>query len=112
MESFLIIRIWRPFQKGNWWQLFNGSIQDIYTSFRMNFAKYTVQNQTPKLVDLGIATINALTEVSGLSTPATRIWRPTDGDHWRAPDNIFGKTIAVVVSDSKSGYNYNYKTEF
>ena len=57
-------------------------------------------------------TINELYESSGPSTPATRIQRPTDGDHWRAPNNIFGATITVEVSEERFEYDYNYKTEF
>ena len=92
-------------------KLSNGSIQGLYTRFRMNLAVYTFQSHTPKLVDLGISTINALDEGSGLSTPATRIQRPMHGDHWSMPNNIFGETIAVGVSESESYSDYNYKTE-
>ena len=61
---------------------------------------------------MGISTINAMDEVSGLSTPATRIRSPTDGAHWSMPNNITGETTAVGVSEEKSDCDCNYKTEF
>ena len=79
---------------------------------RMNLAADLVQTQTTQFVDLGLARINELDEFSGLSTPTTIIRRPTDGAHWSAPNHIFGETSSVGVSDTKSDYNYNYKTEF
>ena len=73
---------------------------------------YPVQTQTPQFVNLGISTINKLDEVSGLSTPTTRIQNPMDSAHWSAPHNIFGKTKVVGVSEANSDYDYNYKTDF
>ena len=78
----------------------------------MNFAADPVQTQTPQFMDMGLSTINALDEGSGLSTPNDRIRRPTNGAHWRAPNYIFGKTTVVGVNEAKSDYDYNYKTEF
>ena len=92
-------------------KLSNGSGWDLYTRCRMNLTVDPVQIQTPPFVDFGLSAINALDEGSGLSTPATRIQRPMHGDHWSMPNNIFGETIAVGVSESESYYDYNYKTE-
>ena len=78
----------------------------------MNFVADLFQTQAPQFMDIGLLTINALDESSGLGTPATRIQRPTDGAHWSAPNHNFGETIAIGVSDTKSDYDYNYKTEF
>ena len=63
-------------------------------------------------MDMYFLTNNAFDEGSGLITPATIILRPTDGAHWSAPNNIFGETTSVGVSEEKSDYDYNYKTEF
>ena len=63
-------------------------------------------------MDIGLSIINSLDESGVLSTPATRIQRPTDGSHWIVPDHIFGEATAVVMSESKSDHDYNYKTEF
>ena len=93
-------------------KLSKGSRRDLYTCCRMNFAADPVSTQTPTFVDLGLSTINALDEGSGLSTPTNIIQRPTDGAHWSAPNKCFGETIAVGVSEENSDYNYNYKTEF
>ena len=71
--------------------------QDIYTRFRMNTTVDPVQTQTPQFVDLGLYTINALDEGSSISTPATKIRRPTDGDHRSSPNHIFSETTATVV---------------
>ena len=78
----------------------------------MSLASDSVPIKTPQFVYLGLSTNNALDEGSGISTPATRIQRPTDGDHWSAPNHIFGETTAVGVSKAKYDYNYTYKTEF
>ena len=78
-------------------KLSDGSIQYLHTRFRMNLAADTVQTQTPKFVDLGLSTIDALDEGSGIITPATRIGRYTNGSHWSAPNHIFGETISVGV---------------
>ena len=37
---------------------------------------------------------------------------PADGNHWSAPDHIFSETTDVGVSEAKSDYDYNYKTDF
>ena len=83
-------------------KLSNGSIQYLYNFYRMKILAYTVQTQTPKFVVLGFLTVNALDEGSGISTPATITWRPTDSVHWSTPNHIFGKTTAVGVSEAKS----------
>ena len=93
-------------------KLSDGYIGDLYTRFRMIFADNPVQTQIPQFMDLGLFTINVLDESSVISTPNTRIQRPTDGVHWRAPDHVFDGTTADVVSEAKYDYNYNYKTEF
>ena len=93
-------------------KLSRGSSRYLYKRCRTNFAADPVQIQTPQLVDLGISTINALDEVSGISTPATRTQRPTDGAHWSVTNHIFGETAEVGVSEAKSVYDYNYKNEF
>ena len=63
-------------------------------------------------MDLEFPTISTLDESSGLSTPATRIQRPTYGSHWSTPDHVFGEVTAVGISAAKSDYDYIYKTEF
>ena len=90
----------------------DGSSGDLYTHNSMNFAADPVQIQTPQFMDLSFLIFNALDEVSGLSTPTITILRPTDGAHWIAPNHVFGETAAVEVSEAKSDYDYNYKTEF
>ena len=92
-------------------KLSDGSSWYLYTRCRMNFVADTVQTQTPQFMDLRFSTINALDENSGLVTPATRIRRPNNGAHWSAPNHVSGETIVVRVSEAKSGYEYNYKTE-
>ena len=69
---------------------------------RMNFAADPVQTQIPQFMDLVLSAINALDEVSDLSTPTIRILNPEDGAHWSAPNHIFGETKVVVVSEAKS----------
>ena len=78
----------------------------------MKYAADTVQTQTPQFMDLGFLNINSLDEISGLSTPAKRIRRPTDCANWSAPDHIFGEVTAVGVREAKSGHDHNYKIEF
>ena len=72
-------------------KLSNGSSWDLYMRCRMNRTADTIQTHTPHFVDLGLSTSNALNEGSGPSTPATRIWRPTDGAHWSATNHILVK---------------------
>ena len=93
-------------------KLSGGSSGDLYTCCRMNFTADPIQIQTPKFVDLGFSTINALDEVSDRITLSTRILRPIDGAHWSAPNQIFGGTTAIGVSEAKSDCNYNYKNVF
>ena len=78
----------------------------------MNFSADPVQTQTPQFMDLGFSDINAFYESSGLSTPATRIRSPIYGAHRSAPNSVSGETMAVGVSEAKSDYDYEYKTEF
>ena len=61
-------------------------------------------------MDVGFLTINTFNESCGLSAPATIIRRNMDGTHCSAPNNVFGGTTVVGVSEEKS--DYNYKTEF
>ena len=42
----------------------------------------------------------------------TIIRRPMNVSHGSMPDYFFGETTAVGVSETKSDYDYNYKTEF
>ena len=70
---------------------FDSSSGDLYFWCRMKFVADSIQTQTPQLMDLGFSDINALDEISGLSTPAIIIRRPTGGSHWSAPDHIFLK---------------------
>ena len=63
-------------------------------------------------MDLRFSTIKALDESSGLSTPATRIQRPSDGSHWSAPDHVFGEATVEGMSEAKSDHDYVYKTDF
>ena len=51
----------------------HGSIGDLYTRCRMNFAADPVQTQTPQFMNLGFSTINALDKIIGLSTPAEKV---------------------------------------
>ena len=62
-------------------------------------------------MDLGFSTINTLDKRSGLSTPATRIRRLTDGYHWSVLDHVLFGVTAVRMSATKDDYDYNYKTE-
>ena len=80
-------------------------------SCRMNFAADPVRTQTQQFMDLGFSTINSLNGSSGLSTPATRIRRPTDGAHWSAPNHFFGESTSLVMSEEKSDYYYNYNAK-
>ena len=77
----------------------------------MKFTADPFQNQTPQLMDLEFSTIKSLDERSGLSTPATRTRRPTDGSHWITKDHVFGEATAVVMRQEKSYHDYNYKNE-
>ena len=90
----------------------DGSIGDLYTRCRVKCASDPIKNQTPQFMDLGFLTINALDKISGLSNPATRIQRPTDGYHWSASTHVFGEAKSVGLSEAKSDYDYNYKMEF
>ena len=63
-------------------------------------------------MDMGSSAINTFYEISGLSTPTTRIQRPTDGSHWITPDHIFGEATELVMCAVKSDHDYNFKTEF
>ena len=90
----------------------NGSIWYLYTRCRMNLAEDPVHTQTPQFIDLGLSKTNTLDEERGISTPDTRIRRTTDVSHCSAPNHIFGETTVVGVSESKSDYDYKYKTEF
>ena len=77
-----------------------------------NNAGDIVHTQTPQFMDLGLLTINALYEGIGISNPTTRIRRPSDGAHWSEPNHVFVENTVVGVSEAKSNYYYNYKTEF
>ena len=90
-------------------KLSNGSIDDLYLHCSMNFAANTIQTQTPQFMDVVFSTINSLDKKSVISTPATRIQRPTDGSHWSMPDHVFGKATAVGISEAKSYHDYNCK---
>ena len=63
-------------------------------------------------MDLGILTINTLYKRSVLSTPATRIWSPTDGSHRSALYHGFGEATAAGISAVNSDHDYIYITEF
>ena len=78
----------------------------------MNLAANHVQTQTPQFFELGIYTINALDEIISLSNPTIRIRRLIDVTHCNMPTHIFVETTVVGVSEAKSNYDYNYKTEF
>ena len=78
----------------------------------MNLVNDPVQTQAPQCTNLGFSAINALNESSVLSTPATRIRRPTDGSHWSVPYHVFGEATTVGMSAAKSDHDYNYKIEF
>ena len=93
-------------------KLSNSSSSDLYTLCRMNFAADPVQTQALQFSYMGFSTINALDERSGISTPDTRIRRPTDDTYWSASNHVYGKTTAVGVSEAKSDYDYNYKLSF
>ena len=97
----------------------------LYTRCRMNLTADPVQPHTPAFVDLGIATIYALDEGSGISIPITIIRRPTDDAHCRAPNHIFVKlhwlkrviqsrttaiTIKLVFKFGKKMINLSSKT--
>ena len=68
-----------------------------------------VQTQKPKFIDLGLSNINELDKSNGLSTPATIIRRPTDGDRQIAPDHVFGETTELGMSEAKSDHDYNWE---
>ena len=68
----------------------------------MNLETDPFQTQTPKFVDMGLSTINALHEGSGFSNPVTRIRISEDGSHWSTPNHIFGQATAVGVIEAKS----------
>ena len=85
---------------------------DLYLSCRMNFVDDRVQTKAPQFMSLGFSAINELYEISALSTPAARIWRPTDEYYWRAIGHVFGEATAVGMSAAKSEHDYNYKTGF
>ena len=93
-------------------KLSNHLNSDLYMRCRMNLKAYPIQTQTPQFVDMGFLTIDALDDNSGFHTPATIIWRPTDGAHWSTPNNICGEITILGVSKANSDCNYNYKTEF
>ena len=86
-------------------KLSGGSIGYLCTRCRMNFAADAVQTKTPQFMDMRFSTIDTLDKISDLSTPDTRIIRPTYGDHWIMPNHVFGETTAVGVSEAKSDYN-------
>ena len=71
---------------------------DVNLRFSMNFASDVVQTQATHFTDLGLPAINTLNERCVLGTPTTRIFRPMDGSHWNATDNIFGESVAVRMS--------------
>ena len=62
-------------------------------------------------MDLGLLPVNTLNEFGILGTPSTGIRRPTDGFHWSAPDNVFGKATLFGMSAERSDQEYNYKTD-
>ena len=82
-------------------KLSDGSIDDLYLRYRMNFVGDVIQTQTPQFMDLGLSTINALDESSVLSTPAIRIQRPMYESHWSAPYYFFGEATSVGISEAK-----------
>ena len=64
----------------------------------MNLLEDPFQTKTTQFVDLGLTTINALDEGSGLSPPDTRTQSPMYDAHWIAPNHLFGVTTAVGVN--------------
>ena len=62
-------------------KLSQGSRDDLYSRFRMNFSSNVVQTEAPHFVDLGLLAINILNESGDLGTPATRIRSSVDGSH-------------------------------
>ena len=71
----------------------------------MDFAADVSQTQTPTFMDLGFLNINAFSEISGLSTSATRIRRPMYGSRRSASYHVFGESIAVGTSEAKSDHD-------
>ena len=91
-------------------ELSHGSIADLYLRLRMDFASNFVQTKAPHFVDLGLLDVNTLNEFGIQGTPAIKIRSPTDVSHWFAPDHVFGKATAVVMSAARSDQDYIYKT--
>ena len=71
----------------------------------MNFSADTIQTYTAQLMDMGFSAINSLDKGSVISTSAIKIIMPRDGNHWSAPNHMFGETTAVGVSEAKSDYD-------
>ena len=93
-------------------ELYHGSSADLYLHCRMDFMSNVFQTEVPQFVDLGIPDVNTLDELGMQGTPAARIRRPTDGSHWFAPDHVFGKAIAVIMSATRLEQDYIFKTDF
>ena len=93
-------------------KLSNGSRDDLYFCYRMNFKSDVVQTEAPQFVDLEIPAINTLHESGVLGTPATSIRRPMYVSHWSMPYHLFGDATSVGMSAAKSDHDYSYKTDF
>ena len=66
---------------------------------------------TPKFVNSGISSINALDKGASIWTPSTIVGRPRDVSHWIAPDQILKRTTAVGDSMIAKS-DFKYKTVF
>ena len=67
----------------------------------MNFSSNAVQTKAPQFMDLGLPAVNTSDGFGILDTTAKSIRRLTDGYHWSAPDHVFGKSIAIGMSEAK-----------
>ena len=83
-------------------ELSHCSITNLYSRFRMDFARNVVQTVAPQLVHLGLLTVNTPDEFGIQGTPSNIIRRLKYISHWSAPDHIFGKARAVGISAARS----------
>ena len=88
-------------------KLSDSSIWDIYMRCWINLAADPVNIPSPKFMDLGLSTIDALNKGASIWDPNTMFGRPADISHWSVPDNVFGETTSVGDTvNSNSDYNY------
>ena len=94
-------------------KLSNSSRRDIYARVGVHLKTCPVNPVTPKFVDRGFSTIDALNKGARIWIPAIRVRSSTDVSHWSTLNlAVVESTVVVYSVIAKSYYNYKLILKF